>query len=621
MSFNPITPAKLELDPQGVPFSARFCDVYHSASGALAQAQHVFLHGNGLPERWRARQHFVILETGFGLGHNFLATWQAWRSDPQGCRRLHFVSVEKHPFAAPDMARAHASADAPADLSARLISRWPMLLPGFHRLEFAEADGRSVCLTLIFGDAQHALAQCMARADAIFLDGFSPAKNPAMWSPEVFSALARLAHGNTTLATWSVSSAVRQALQDAGFVVSKAQGFSGKREMLTGRFEGASLAPPEVARNAIIIGAGLAGTALTERLAARGWRIHLLEAGSAPAQGASGNVAGAFRPLPSRDDNLLARITRAGFLFGLHDLARLAEAGHPARWRQCGVLHLARDAKQATKQRDTVDALQAPTDFLQWRDQAAASALAGQPTAEGGWWFPQGGWINPPSLCTAHLGAAGNVVDAHFNTTVTRLHQHADGWEALDARGTVIARATHLVLANAHDARRLLGTSGRADWLPLFSARGQVSHLAAADFAPLNTVVCGSGYVTPAVDGLHAMGATFVVNDPDDTLRETEHAENLGKLAAMLPDALANPSPAMAGRVGQRPVTPDRLPLVGALPDHNHLWLLSGFGARGLVWGALCAELLASQMSDEPLPLEGELVSALSPLRYRPSAS
>ncbi|GAA5160368.1 bifunctional tRNA (5-methylaminomethyl-2-thiouridine)(34)-methyltransferase MnmD/FAD-dependent 5-carboxymethylaminomethyl-2-thiouridine(34) oxidoreductase MnmC [Viridibacterium curvum] len=624
MSFVPIIPATLELDPQGVPVSSQFGDVYHSASGALDQARHVFLRGNGLPARWQGRQQFVVVETGFGLGHNFLATWEAWRDDPAACTRLHFVSVEKHPFNAHDMAAAHAKAGAPADLSARLIRHWPMLLPGFHRLEFSEANGRSVCLTLMFGEASDWLAQCVATADAIYLDGFAPAKNPAMWSPEVFNALARLADSVTTLATWSVSSAVRKALTDAGFAVEKTQGFTGKREMLTGRFETTRTARSSEPRDAIVIGAGLAGTALCERLAARGWRLQLLESRSAPAQGASGNLAGAFRPLPSRDDNLMARITRAGFLFGLHDLARLAEVGEPVRWAQCGVLHLARDAAQARKQADTVATLDAPGEYLQWCDVAAATAHAGQTTAQGGWWFPQAGWINPPSLCAAHLAIASRhpLFSARFDQHVDAVRKVAGQWEALGTDGQVIARAPQLVFANAHDASRLLRNLGNGEWLPLFSARGQVSHLDAAHCAPLNTVVCGSGYVTPAIDGWQPTGATFVVNDPDSALRESEHAENLDKLARMLPDAFttADAIP-VRGRVGHRPVTPDRLPVVGALPDHTRLWLLSGFGARGLVWGALCAELLASLMSGEPLPLERPLTDALSPLRYRSSQS
>ncbi|MDB5813613.1 MAG: 5-methylaminomethyl-2-thiouridine methyltransferase [Rhodocyclales bacterium] len=652
MSTSSITPGLLDFGEDGTPFSQVYGDVYHTAGGALDQARHVFLGGNGLPARWQGRKRFVIVETGFGLGHNFLATWQAWRTDPQAGGRLHFVSTEKHPVSAADLARAHAASGVQPLLSQQLLAQWPLLLPGFHRLEF---DAGRVILTLLFGDAARMLSQCVARADAIYLDGFAPAKNPQMWSAEVFAALAGLSQPGTTLATWSVASKVRADLTEAGFDIHKTQGFTGKREMLVGQFGTSTTLPVDrhIHNSALVIGAGLAGSSITERLAARGWQVTLIDEQPAAAQGASGNFAGAFRPQPSRDDNLMARITRAGFAYGLRDLASLAERNEPVRWSQCGVLHLARDATQEGKQQQAVASQTPPADFMQWLDAAEASKCAGRPCPFGGWWFPLGGWVSPPSLCAAHLAAARHYADArigmHFNCRVARIERRevdgeldnkSDGeldknmrWHALDENANSIASAAHLVLANAHDAHRLLGKP----WLPLYSARGQVSHLPAAQFQPLanplERVICGSGYLTPAIDGLHALGATFVVNDPATDLRENEHVENLAKLDLMLPDASHDIDVStLDGRAGLRPITPDRLPFVGAIPSQDsrsdsalqsvarepQLWLLSGFGARGLVWGMLCAELLASQMNDEPLPLERELVEAMDAARYLP---
>ena len=159
-----------------------------------------------------------------------------------------------------------------------------------------------------------------------------------------------------------------------------------------------------------MIGAGVAGSSVAERLAARGWQVVVVDEADGPGQGASGNKAGVFRPLPSLDDNRLARITRAGFLYGRHHLARLAEAGHPVRWAPTGVLHLARDDKQAAKMQAVVDTHQYPTDYLRFADRDEASRLANWPVAQGGWWFPQGGWIQPPTLCAANLAAGGDRI-------------------------------------------------------------------------------------------------------------------------------------------------------------------------------------------------------------------
>jgi tRNA 5-methylaminomethyl-2-thiouridine biosynthesis bifunctional protein len=228
----PLVPARLTLAPDGTPVSEFYGDVYHSAAGGHAQARHVFLAGNGLPARWQNREAFTLLETGFGLGVNFLATWLAWRNDPQRCRTLRFISLEKHPFAAADLAIAHAAWPEFAELSVLLRARWPMPVAGEHRIAL---DGGGVDLRLVFADAVDALPGLDAAVDAFYLDGFSPARNPDLWSPALCRELTRLAKPGATLATWSVAGGVRRALSEAGFAVEKRPGFAGKRQMLAGR--------------------------------------------------------------------------------------------------------------------------------------------------------------------------------------------------------------------------------------------------------------------------------------------------------------------------------------------------------------------------------------------------
>lgn len=225
--------ARLTTDALGTPISEIYGDIYHSAAGGHDQARHVFLAGNGLPEQWRGRERFVILETGFGLGLNFLATWRAWRDDPQRSRELHFVSFEKHPFSTDDLARAHAACPEFVPCAEELRQLWPPLQRGEHRLELA---GGRLILRLVFGDALEELPSLDAAVDAFYLDGFSPAKNPELWSPELCCLLARLAVPGATLATWSVAGSVRRALIAAQFSVKKRPGFAGKRQMLVGKY-------------------------------------------------------------------------------------------------------------------------------------------------------------------------------------------------------------------------------------------------------------------------------------------------------------------------------------------------------------------------------------------------
>lgn len=227
-----IQPAAIAFSSEGVPYSATFDDIYHTTDGGLGQIEHVFMAGNGLPQRWRERDTFTILETGFGLGLSFLTTWQAWRVDPQRSTRLQFISVEKYPFQPDDLANLHASWPQFSELSEQLVAGWPALTEGRHDILL---DGGQVQLTLLLGDAQEQFPRIPDQANAIYLDGFAPSKNPDMWSPALFRQLTRLAAKDCTLATWSVAGFVRQGLTEAGFTVSKAKGFGGKRQMLQGR--------------------------------------------------------------------------------------------------------------------------------------------------------------------------------------------------------------------------------------------------------------------------------------------------------------------------------------------------------------------------------------------------
>jgi len=621
--LNKLQPARLEFADDGTPWSSTFGDVYHSAHGGPEQARHVFLGGNDLPQRWQGRDRFVILETGFGLGLNFLATWQAWQADPQRCRRLHFVSFEKHPFTAADLTIAQRGWPEFAALAAELQQHWPLLTPGMHRLYLA---GGQVILTLVFGDATTQLRAINASVDAFFLDGFSPAKNPELWTPYLCKGLARLAAPGATLATWSVAGHVREALAGAEFDLEKRPGFAGKRQMLVGRFRSQRPdrhRPPEE-RRAVIIGAGIAGSTTAHRLAAAGWQVTVLEQGDAPGQGASSNLAGMLRPLPSVDDNRLARLTRAGFIATRALLASLPDA----RWAPCGVMHLAREGEHEAQQRRAVEALGFPPELLQFLDHDAAGAKLGWPVDHGGWWFPGGGWVQPPAVCRAALASFPERITARLNTAVDRLERTKTGWQAIDAAGQVLAEAPVVVIAAGVAATQLAPLA----WLPQRSARGQVSHLPPDATPPLDVVVTKLGYAMPVIDGHRLIGATLSYEDDDPRERVADHRENLAKLNLTLPGFGGDIDPAMLhGRVGFRPMSPDRLPIVGPVPDPQlatpnsrlpalprqpGLWCVQGFGARGIVWSALMADLLLSRLEGEPLPLENDLVDAIDPGRF-----
>ena len=611
MSRAPIVlvPARLTLTASGVPYSEAFGDVYHSADGGFGQAQHVFLAGNDLPHRWRGRETFTIVETGFGLGLNFLATWAALREDAHAPARLNFVSAEKHPFSATDLETLHARWPKLALLAQELRAAWPPLIAGFHRVHLD--DGR-ITLTLLFGDALHLLPQLQACADAFYLDGFAPAKNPELWSPPLFAALARLAAPGATLATYTVAGAVRDALAAAGFATEKREGFGRKREMLVGW---RSASTPSVsapgAKCATIIGAGIAGTTCAERLAARGWHVHVVERHNGPAQEASGNPSGILRPVLNRTDTAPARLSRSAFAYALHRLDRLQRADPGVIAGRQGVLQLALKPGDAERLAGIVASLGLPEEFVRPVDAAVAAQLAGRAVGAAGCWFPKGSWINPPSLCTANLTHHGERITRHFHRTALRLERGGGIWRVWGEAHEPIAETPIVILANGFDCLQL----PQAARLPLHAVRGQISYLPAAASRHLAIAVSGDGYVAPMPGGGHCFGATFGHDDAEPVARVSDHRENLARLEALLPGFAAGcDAETLGGRVAWRTTTPDRLPVFGELEPGLHA--ATGLGSRGLLWAPLGAELLAARLTEEPLPLERELAAAVDPARF-----
>ncbi|MCS0658591.1 FAD-dependent 5-carboxymethylaminomethyl-2-thiouridine(34) oxidoreductase MnmC [Massilia terrae] len=530
---------------------------------------------------WRGRERYTVFDSAYGDGSGVRALLQAWRDDPQRPARLHVVAIARD------------------------------RMPGFHRIPQADAG---LTLDLLSAPLDTALAQLSARLDFIRLHGIAD-EGAAFARP-----LARIAAADALLAEDGLAAEQLDALAAQGFV------FDG-----AGRAHFASRKPrlpvaPAPPRRAIVIGAGIAGAAACERLCARGWQVTLVERHGRPAMEASGNHAGIFMPLVSRDDNIPTRLVRAAYLYALQYWDTIGGIGRAIEGAACGVLQLARDAAHAQAARAIAAEGRYPPEFARWLEAGEAGAMLGLPALEGGWLFPQGGWARPGSVCDAMLAACGGRLDARFGAGSVRL-ERADGeWQVVDAGGAVLGQAPTVILASGAGARDFPQTAP----LPLDVLRGQVSHIVADTLPALPLVLCREAYVTPASHGICCAGATYDL-DPDPALRQSSHDDNLAKLRALLSDPLAAADAPLAGRVGFRTVAPDRLPLIGRLPDfdaaggterlrdvprHPGLYGLLGYASRGLTWAPLAAELLAASLEGEPLPLEANLVDALDPARF-----
>ncbi len=203
-----------------VPVSLRFDDPYFSLAGGLEETRHVFLSGNNLPGRFR--DGFQIAELGFGTGLNLLAVLLAH----QGPGHLHYTSFEAYPMTAADIARALEAFPEVVAVAPALLAQWAT---GATTLQFPHLTA-----TIILGDARNTVPAWDRKADAWFLDGFSPAKNPELWSDELLAEVARHTAPGGTFATYTAAGHVRRALSDAGFTVTRQPGFGRKRHMSVG---------------------------------------------------------------------------------------------------------------------------------------------------------------------------------------------------------------------------------------------------------------------------------------------------------------------------------------------------------------------------------------------------
>lgn len=630
---------------EGLPYSADFEDVYFSASPenpqhGLAETCHVFLQHNRLLPRWQALptaqpSHFIIIETGFGSGLNFLAALRLWRQTAPAEARLHFVSVEIAPFRAEDMQRAHAHFPELAEYSQALLLQYRLLQPGINHLELT---AYGVSLTLYIGDAANYLPQLNLHADAWFLDGFAPSKNPQMWQPFLFEAMARCAQPGTTFATFTSAGVVRRGLQAAGFQVEKTPGYGAKREMIFGIWS----RPPAVEKGlaslprVAVIGAGIAGCSTAWFLAQLGCQVHIFERSASVASGASGNPRGMLYPRLNAEKPLNDQLALHSYSFSLRHYANLHLNAH--EFEACGVLQLGGSPREH-KRVHKVSARYHGLDLFKQVSPAEASAIAGVEIAYDSLYFSDGAWVNPVAACERML--AHPQIHLHLQHTVSQLcKQDSDSsWQlGMAAPSQFNDTFDAVIICTATDANDLLPKSG----MILHPVRGQMGMIAGQPaMQPLRTILCGDGYLTPQHQGVHTMGATFAPGQTDCTLRSEDNLANLNMLTSLSPDfGTATAAMVTFARASLRCASPDYLPYVGpvlpmksleaqqidpvgchSLPAGIGVYAHVAHGSKGLLTAPYCAALLARRIMQDagfalPTLTEDSFRDGLHPQRH-----
>lgn len=557
--------------------SAEFDDIYFSPDNGLAETAHVFLRGNNLPTAWENAQSFVITETGFGTGLNFLSAWKLFEETAHAGAALDFISFEKYPLS-PNQIEASLSAwaDFFGGRLRRMVQAYPLRVNGFHRVYVTDR----VRLTLIFDDVNDALPQLMVPqgVNAWFLDGFAPAKNPQMWSEMLFREMARLSAPAATVASFTAAGDVRRGLAAQGFEVKKVRGYGRKRDMTTAMYRGDNNMPlPKAISRVAIVGAGLAGTSCAHALRKRGVDVTIFDPHGV-AQFASGNPLGLYNPRFSQFRTAESDFFTSGY-------AALAIAN--VYDQCCGSLHLLTDDDKRKRLSGMMQNWGWHHDHVQMLDAAQASDRAGVKLSHDAVWLPDSGYVNPAKLCAAYAEGisvqSGDYDPREFDT---------------------------VILANGIAAKDHPGLSD----LPLHTVRGQISFLSGAVTTKAN--ICYGGYLSAQHDGGYVAGATFQQWRTDTDVTDEDHQDILAHLYKTIPE-LTGRFRVTGGRTSLRCAAKDRFPVVGPVPDSANLYVSTAHGSHGLISTKAGAEYLADLICGTPVSLGAGSAAALDPVRFR----
>ncbi|MCL9774262.1 bifunctional tRNA (5-methylaminomethyl-2-thiouridine)(34)-methyltransferase MnmD/FAD-dependent 5-carboxymethylaminomethyl-2-thiouridine(34) oxidoreductase MnmC [Vibrio methylphosphonaticus] len=664
-----ITHAQLDWNEAGTPVSDQFDDVYFSNVNGLEETRYVFLEKNRLPQRWHelTNRRFVIAETGFGTGLNFLAAWQQFeqfreQNPAAAMQELHFISFEKYPLTKHDLEKAHQAWPELKKYAEQLQAHYPIAVPECHRIVLANG---MITLDLWFGD----IKDCMPLVptpeqgivDCWFLDGFAPSKNPEMWNQTLFDNMVKLAKQDATCATFTAAGFVRRGLNDAGFDMKKTKGFGTKREMIAGHVSHKQsysnfdsfyqrATPSSIGRIAVV-GGGIASASLITALSRRGISSTLFCKDAQAAEGASGNRQGAVYPLLNGEHKGVSRVFAPSFLYARQFAEQAATYFHYDHgW--CGVTQLKWDEKSSVKL-DKMLHGQFPAELVHGLSAQETSNTLGLSSPFASVSYPLGGWLCPAQLTQGLIQKAEREghLTCHFSTIVSAIAPDSNGkWRICSSptsSSTMTSSTTNtsnseqvfdvVIIANGHEFTQLEQTQH----LHLSAVKGQVSHIPTTQqLTKLNTVLCYDGYLTPCNSNTdtHCIGASYDKDNINNEFDAAAQLDNQDKLKRCLPDTSwvndVDTSTNQA-RQGVRSVSRDHLPFVGqvtdyeqlrtlhetspkaisSVPEHHNLFCMLGLGSRGLSSAPLIGEVLVSQICGDPLPMPVDLLSGIHPSR------
>lgn len=627
----------------GLPYSKKFDDIYFSRSGGQAETDYVFLQHNNLSQRFSALDPlapgvFTLYESGFGTGLNFLMVLELWLNTAPTQWRLCYLASEKYPLSPQQLKCSLDLQQPPLKHQDLLEQHYPEPVPGFHSRDLCQ---HRVRLQLLYGDNNIALAQLhhatQFKVDAWLLDGFSPSNNPGMWDETSFGLMQSLSKPGATFATFTAAGFIRRGLLAHGWQVLKAPGFGRKREMLHGHFVGPELkaslkrgwlvpaAMHNGERQAIIIGGGLAGSACAWALAKRGWRVQILEPNT-PLQSASANPQAVLHcPIDQHiGDHNFRNLQQ--YLF-----AAAALQNTDLSVEQPGVFEIA-STEYSQELTSSWPNAHYWMRILNRQEQQQHVGLSIDAT---GVFFNKGLALAPSELCRAWQSQSNiEVINQRLQSLL--FNSETQSWQLRCASGLELNSPVVINTTGINNAIK--------DYYqqPVQALRGQFSLVAATPYSQqLRCIINNKKTFTPPFSGQHFVGASFS-NSANSQCNAEEHQDNMQDIKTWSPEMFSHfDNTKINGGVAFRPVSRDRNPIVGGIPEHDMalslyrhlhrnartfnqqampyhtgLYTLTGLGSRGLLNATSLGEYLACLISGEASPLPWDLVRDLNPGRF-----
>ena len=624
-----------------VPVSPVFDDVYFSVQDGVAESFEHFIVGNDLINRFSAlpdNAHFTILETGFGSGLNFILTADLFLKHAPKTAHLHFVSVEGYPLSPLDMEKILSLAlntdganelDIDTSLIQQLLSIYPVPCRGFHRDELS-GDKSRVDLTLYMGKMDDFVPALHSYdcgvVDAVFLDGFAPAKNPDMWQDALFNRLPELMKTGGTIATFTAAGFVRRGLQDVGFTMSKTRGYGRKRERLIGVYNNDKpnhTAPQKIA----VIGAGIAGLTIAHSCQKWGADVTVFDADEKSMNGASGNPIGLIEPRLSNDNDATkhGRLNRSAYLHSVQYYDAMHQQSETPIWSCKGLIFAPKKQTEQTRIKKMFTKALLPHEHLQNIDYETAKNIAGVDA------FPH---IKDGDNIIAYFPQAGGLYTAHIrnyltpklsiqnSVKITNIEKQNSRWVLTSNNGQKTPTFDTVIICAGVDSLYIDGLPVTIEnkWDILRSNRGQISWTDQISNPP-KVAIGGQGYTAHnKTNNTVIFGATWDRLSPDEYAQNDWqkitpdcHTDNIKKVSDLLPELSKINSDKTQGRVSIRATVPDRMPLVGELSDN--VYLATGYGARGLQYSPILSQILRNLLWKVFPPCDSETVSNLNPNR------